>query len=44
MGKTWHDSPAKKRDAAIHKAERGDHRKMVPYSRAKQRFDFYREY
>lgn len=33
MGKTYRDRPAKQRDIAIKKHERGDHRKMDPYRR-----------
>ena len=33
MGRTYRDRPAKQRDIAIKKAERGDHRKMDPYHR-----------
>lgn len=36
MGKTWHDAPAKKRDIEAKKHARGDHRRMDPYSRAKE--------
>lgn len=33
MGKTYRDRPAKQRDIAIKKMERGNHRKMNPYRR-----------
>lgn len=33
MGKTYRDRPAKERQIAIQKHERGDHRKMNPYNR-----------
>ena len=34
MGKTWRDRPSKRRDIENKKHERGDRRKMEPYSRA----------
>jgi len=36
MGKTWHDRPAKKHENAIKKSERGSHRKMDPYVKARR--------
>jgi hypothetical protein len=35
MGKTYKDKPAKEREIAIKKAERGSHRRMEPYKREK---------
>ena len=37
MGKTYRDKPAKERQIVIEKRERGEHRKMSPYSRPKQK-------
>ena len=33
MSKSWKDDPAKKRENAVRKAERGNHKKMEPYRR-----------
>lgn len=37
MSKTWRDKPAKERQVVVSKHERGEHRKMDPYVRARSK-------
>lgn len=37
MSKSWRDRPLKEREITVKKAERGDHRRMEPYVRARNK-------